>query len=408
MRLLTLFVLLSISCVSVAQNLQDGLICYYPFDGYPIVDKSGNGNKAFIGSDSTLGCGVEGNAMRFDGLRSDLFIVGPASFDNFKTGPFSISFYFKASNQVGNSTLDIISKRKNCTSDSSFAIRYTPSTNQMSVEVSENAKVRNVIIQRLDFGRCWQHIVVVRDYNKLTLYVNGRSVQTNLAARRVNITSDAPLAIAKSPCLQTTDRKFSGYIDELRIYDRPLTETEVGMLYAAPDRIANRDTIMFLGSSIKTKVTRTCASDFTWSPRDDVSNYRVDTTTITPKTGGVFKYVLTMKESQCTALDTLEVKVIDPKTLDCGKVYLPNAFTPNEDGLNSEFFISNPFAIEKLDVFEIFDSWGSKMFTTTDKFQKWDGTFNGVKVNPGVYVWKVRYRCREQVLSDFGSVTLLK
>lgn len=408
MRLLTLFVLLSISCVSVAQNLQDGLICYYPFDGYPIVDKSGNGNKAFIGSDSTLGCGVEGNAMRFDGLRSDLFIVGPASFDNFKTGPFSVSFYFKASNQVGNSTLDIISKRKNCTSDSSFAIRYTPSTNQMSVEVSENAKVRNVIIQRLDFGRCWQHIVVVRDYNKLTLYVNGRSVQTNLAARRVNITSDAPLAIAKSPCLQTTDRKFSGYIDELRIYDRPLTETEVGMLYAAPDRIANRDTIMFLGSSIKTKVTRTCASDFTWSPRDDVSNHRVDTTTITPKVGGVFKYVLTMKESQCTALDTLEVKVIDPKTLDCGKVYLPNAFTPNEDGLNNEFFISNPFAIEKLDVFEIFDSWGSKMFTTTDKFQKWDGTFNGVKVNPGVYVWKVRYRCREQVLSDFGSVTLLK
>lgn len=408
MRVLTLCISLLISCAAFAQNLQEGLICYYPFDGYPIVDKSGNGNKAFIGSDSTLGCGVEGNAMRFDGLRTDLFIVGPASFDNFKTGPFSVSFYFKASNQVGNSTLDLISKRKNCTTDSSFAIRYTPSTNQMSIEVSENVKVRNVIIQRLDFGRCWQHIVVVRDYNKLTLYVNGRPVQTNLASRRVNISSDAPLAIAKSPCLQTTDRKFAGYLDELRIYDRPLTDTEVGLLYAAPDRIANKDTIIFLGSSIKTKVTRTCATDFTWSPRDDISNYRVDTTVIKPKTGGIFKYVLTMKESQCTALDTLEVKVIDPKTLDCGKIFLPNAFTPNADGLNNEFFISNPFAIEQLDVFEIFDSWGSKMFTTTDKFEKWDGTFNGKAVNPGVYVWKARYRCRDQLLSDFGSVTLLK
>ncbi len=408
MRLLTVFILLSISCAAVAQNLQEGLVCYYPFDGYPIVDKSGNGNKAFIGSDSTLGCGVEGNAMRFDGLRTDLFIVGPASFDNFKTGPFSVSFYFKASNQVGNSTLDIISKRKNCTSDSSFAIRYTPSTNQMSVEVSENTKVRNVIIQRLDFGRCWQHIVVVRDYNKLTLYVNGRAVQTNLATRRVNISSDAPLAIAKSPCLQTTDRKFAGFLDELRIYDRPLTDIEVGMLYSAPDRIANKDTIMFLGSSIKTKITRTCASDFTWSPREDITNYRVDSTTITPKAGGIFKYVLTMKEPQCTALDTLEVKVIDPKTLDCGRVFLPNAFTPNGDGLNNEFFISNPFAIEQLDVFEVFDSWGSKMFTTTDKFQKWDGTFNGKPVNPGVYVWKARFRCHDQMMSDFGSVTLLK
>ncbi len=408
MRLLILFISLSISYTTFAQNLQEGLVCYYPFDGYPIVDKSGNGNKAFIGSDSTLGCGVEGNAMRFDGLRTDLFIVGPASFDNFKTGPFSVSFYFKASNQVGNSTLDLISKRRNCTSDSSFAIRYTPATNQMSVEVSENEKVRNVIIQRLDFGRCWQHIVVVRDYNKLLLYVNGRLAQTNLATRRVNITSDAPLAIAKSPCLQSTDRKFAGYLDELRIYDRALSETEVGLLYAAPDRIANKDTIIFLGGAIKTKVTRTCATDFSWSPRDDVSNFKVDTTVITPKTGGVFNYILTMKESQCTAVDTLEVKVIDPKTLDCGKVFFPNAFTPNSDGLNNEFYISNPYAIEQLDIFEIFDSWGSKMFSTTDKFAKWDGTFNGKTVNTGVYVWKVRYRCKNQVLSDFGSITLLK
>lgn len=408
MRFLILFILLSLSTTAFSQNLQDGLVCYYPFDGYPIVDKSGNGNKAFIGSDSTLGCGVEGNAMRFDGLRSDLFIVGPASFDNFKTGPFSVSFYFKASNQVGNSTLDLISKRKNCTVDSSFAIRYTPSTNQMSVEVSENVKIRNVIIQRLDFGRCWQHIVVIRDYNKLSLYVNGRLAQTNLATRRVNITSDAPLSIAKSPCLQTTDRKFAGSLDELRIYDRPLTEDEVRLLYAAPDRIANRDTIMFLGSSINMKVTRTCATNFTWSPREDLTSFQTDTTTITPKTGGIFKYTLTMKESQCTALDTIEVKVIDPKTLDCGKIYLPNAFTPNGDGLNNEFFISNPYALEQLDVFEIFDSWGSKMFETKDKFKKWDGTFNGTPVNPGVYVWKARYRCREQVLSDFGSVTVLK
>ena len=180
------------------------------------------------------------------------------------------------------------------------------------------------------------------------------------------------------------------------------------MLYVSPDRIANKDTIIFLGSTIKTRVTRTCATEFTWSPRDDISNFKVDTTIITPKKGGIFKYILTMKESQCTALDTLEVKVIDPATLDCGKVFFPNAFTPNSDALNNEFFISNPYAIEQLDVFEIFDSWGSKMFSTTDKFAKWDGTFNGKLVNTGVYVWKVRYRCKDQLLSDFGSITLLK
>ena len=112
-----------ISCISISytvfsQNINEGLVAYFPFDGYPIVDKSGNGNKAIIGGDSTLGCGVEGNAMRFDGLRSEIIFIGPAVFDNFKTGPFSISFYFKASTQAGNSTLDILSKRRKCTSDS--------------------------------------------------------------------------------------------------------------------------------------------------------------------------------------------------------------------------------------------------------------------------------------------------
>jgi gliding motility-associated-like protein len=396
------------TCSALGQNINEGLVAYFPFDGYPIVDKSGNGNRAIISGDSLLACGVVGNSIRFDGLQSSMLFIGPLSFDNFKTGPFSISFYFKASNQTGNSTLDLFSKRRNCTPDSSFAIRYTPATNQLSVEVSENVRTRNVILQRLDFNRCWQHIVVVRDFNKLSLYVNGRLAQVKLAPRRVNISNTQILSIAQSPCLQTTDRKFSGFIDELRVYDRVLTDQEVTMLYTAPDRIANRDTIMFLGSSIDMRITRTCASAFQWSPRENLNNWQLDTARFTPIKGGTYKYVLTMKEPQCTALDTVEIKVIDPKDLDCAKVFLPNAFTPNGDGLNNEFFISNPFAVEELVLFEVYDAWGAKMFATTDKFAKWDGRFQGKELNPGVYVWKVRYRCKGEEQSDFGSVTIIK
>ena len=139
------FILISLFSVGIltafSQSITDGLVGYFPFDGYPIVDKSGNGNKAFIGGpDSTLGCGVEGNALRFDGQRTDVTMLGPAVFDNFKTGPFTVSFYFKTFNQAGNATLDIVSKRKSCTGDSSFAIRYTPFTNTLSVEVSEYSR----------------------------------------------------------------------------------------------------------------------------------------------------------------------------------------------------------------------------------------------------------------------------
>jgi gliding motility-associated-like protein len=404
----TVIFCVSTFCSVFAQNLDDGLIAHFPFDGYPIVDKSGNGNKAISNGDTTLGCGVEGNSMRFDGISTGILFIGPAVFDNFKTGPFAISFYFKPSNQVGNATLDIISKRQGCGVDSAFSIRYTPVSNQISVELSENANNRSVITQRLDFNRCWQHIVVVREFQRLALYVNGRLAQTSFAPKRVNITNAAPLRIAGSPCLSTTDRKFAGFLDELRIYNRPLSDDEVTLLFRSPDRVANQDTIMFLGSVINVKATSTCANIFKWSPAADVANPDTSITVITPKKGGTFKYVLTMKESQCTAVDTLKVTVIDPKTLDCGSIFLPKAFTPNGDGPNDLFFISNPYAIEELLDFEIFDAWGAQMFYTTDKFAKWDGTFAGKALNPGVYVWKTRFRCREELKSNFGTVTIIK
>jgi gliding motility-associated-like protein len=404
----TTFLCLFLTCSLMAQNLDDGLIAHFPFDGYPIVDKSGNGNKAISNGDTTLACGAEGNSLRFDGLSTGILFIGPAVFDNFKTGPFAVSFYFKPSNQVGNATLDILSKRQGCNSDSVFAIRYTPVSNTISVELSENVNNRSVIVQRLDFNRCWQHIVVVREFQRLALYINGRLAQTSYAPKRVNITNAAPLRLAGSPCLTTTDRRFSGFLDELRIYNRPLTDDEVGLLYRAPDRIANKDTIMFLGSTINVNSTNTCATDFKWTPAADVDSPLVAKTIIKPRAGGYFKYVLTMKEAQCTSVDTLRVTVIDPKTLACDQVFLPKAFTPNGDGPNDYFFISNPYAIEELLDFEILDAWGARMFYTVDKFAKWDGTFGGKSLNPGVYVWKTRFKCKDEIKSNFGSVTIIK
>ena len=413
MKFLNIFFLLVLSSLSLSAQkvaINEELVCYFPFDSYPITDKSGNGNRAIMGGDTTLGCGVEGNALRFDGISSETIFIGPAVFDNFKTANFSISFFFKPSNQSGAvATYDIMSKRKKCTTDSSFAIRYIPAANQLSVELSENSKTRHIINQRLDFGRCWQHIVITRDLNKLSLYVNGRLVQTNLSTKRVAINNDAALTFSKSPCIGTTDRKYAGFIDEFRIYSRAINAAEVEALNSSPDRIANRDTIIFLGSSVKTNINNTCATDFTWTPKDSgVDDEKSPNATITPANGGEYKYILSFKDQQCTAVDTIAIKVIDPKDLDCKSLFLPKAFTPNEDGLNDQFFISNPYAVDEVLSFEILDGWGGRIFYTKDKFERWDGTFNGQKVNPGVYLWKAKFRCKGEELVDFGNVTVLK
>ncbi len=68
-------------------------------------------------------------------------------------------------------------------------------------------------------------------------------------------------------------------------------------------------------------------------------------------------------------------------------IYIPNSFTPNGDGLNDTFGISGQ-AINTFSM-QIFNRWGEKVFETKNASQTWDGTFNGQKVQQGVYVYKI-------------------
>jgi CHU_C Type IX secretion signal domain len=67
-----------------------------------------------------------------------------------------------------------------------------------------------------------------------------------------------------------------------------------------------------------------------------------------------------------------------------------------------------PYALDEILSFEVLDSWGGRVFYTQDRFERWDGTYNGQKLNPGVFLWKAKYKCKGVEKVDFGSVTLLK
>ena len=134
--------------------------------------------------------------------------------------------------------------------------------------------------------------------------------------------------------------------------------------------------------------------------------------TITPAVAGTQAYTVRIQdaESTCIAQDSIVLQVVDPDELDCSQIFLPEAFTPNGIGpaANETFGISNPFALPELLSFEIYDRYGAQMFQTTDAFGRWDGTFKGQAVEPGLAVWRVVYRCEgvEEVLS--GSVMVLR
>jgi gliding motility-associated-like protein len=108
------------------------------------------------------------------------------------------------------------------------------------------------------------------------------------------------------------------------------------------------------------------------------------------------------------ASDSIRINVVDPATLVCDTLYLPKAFTPNGDGINDQFGISNPFAIQQLVSFEIFDRWEGRVFYTEDPFGQWDGTYKGKPVNPGVLLYKIRHMCNGTERFASGSLTLLR
>ncbi|MCX6181403.1 MAG: gliding motility-associated C-terminal domain-containing protein, partial [Bacteroidetes bacterium] len=90
-------------------------------------------------------------------------------------------------------------------------------------------------------------------------------------------------------------------------------------------------------------------------------------------------------------------------------LFIPNAFTPNGDGVN-EIFTAAGSGVE---VFEgmIFDRWGEKIYTWNDINGGWDGTRNGRFVQQDVYI--VAIRVKNICDKDFneyhrGTVTVIR
>jgi gliding motility-associated-like protein len=88
--------------------------------------------------------------------------------------------------------------------------------------------------------------------------------------------------------------------------------------------------------------------------------------------------------------------------------YIPNAFTPNGDGLNDVFRIGN-MKHDKLVDFRIYNRWGVQVFHTNNKETGWDGTYNGTPQDMGVYNYYIEIEGADGLLRQFkGDLTLIR
>ena len=78
-------------------------------------------------------------------------------------------------------------------------------------------------------------------------------------------------------------------------------------------------------------------------------------------------------------------------TTDENTLFLPSAFTPNQDGVNDVFRIRGLKEDQKI-AFSIFDQWGRRLFYTESAAEGWDGTFQGQVVEPATYTYLLLYQ----------------
>jgi len=378
---------------------------YLPFDNMDASDVADNGSSVALNGTPEYGCGVVGGAMLLDG--DDFLLINGRANNAFGSSDFTVSFYFKPTNF--SVAQDIISKRQACTDQSAFAVRFLPSSNSLEVVLSENSTKETNFIIPLPRGRCWYHMAIVKADRTSFIYINGEQVaRANPVSARIDIDNPESLAIANGPCIGVTDQRFEGYIDELRVFDLGLDRESIRSLYSEPDAIGNADTLLFLGGTVPLRIDNTCTTVTQWNPSNGIDSPTSANAIFTPTAEGRFNIWATFDDGSCIASDTFEVVVIDPANLDCGKIFLPNAFTPNDDGINDVFGVDNPFAIEKMNLLEVIDRLGNTLFTTTDVFAKWDGKYKSKVVSPGVYLYRITFECKGEPLARTGSFTVLK
>ena len=88
------------------------------------------------------------------------------------------------------------------------------------------------------------------------------------------------------------------------------------------------------------------------------------------------------------------------------QLFIPSAFTPNDDEHN-ELFVINGKNIDTYNI-KIFSRWGELLFESDDIEKYWDGTYNYNKVNQGTYYYQIEVLGMDKKLfNKAGTIDVL-
>lgn len=184
--------------------------------------------------------------------------------------------------------------------------------------------------------------------------------------------------------------------------DNPDSVTRQVMVNEPAPGIRYRDLTVPQGTRRYLSVRDTVGRVYDWTPRIQLNRYNDRYVEFTA-TDDVLYLVRITGANTCVTTDTVPVFVLKKPGY-----YLPTAFTPNGDGLND---VARPYLVgmQGLKSFSIFNRWGKLIYQTRREGDGWNGKFQDIDQDAGVYVWMLEfYDASNRLVTQKGTITLIR
>ena len=166
------------------------------------------------------------------------------------------------------------------------------------------------------------------------------------------------------------------------------------------------DTTIFAGTTIQLPVEYSAPYVFSWNPTDGLSCLVCSNPSVTPTEDITYALSITDDAACFTSTGTFVIRIF-PEDID-----IPNAFTPNNDGVNDYFNVvisDDVAALLDITDFRIYDRWGQKVYDNDKPDTGWDGKFKGKELPSDVYPFTVEATFLNGKKKTFtGTCTLLR
>ncbi|WP_168194051.1 gliding motility-associated C-terminal domain-containing protein [Pontibacter sp. SGAir0037] len=217
----------------------------------------------------------------------------------------------------------------------------------------------------------------------------------SLAEWYLTPTGGIPDQVTNSFPLEGITQTVTYYVQVTGENGCPSTRTPVTITVVTAQANAGEDVEIIQNRKVQLQATG--GATYVWEPATGLSNPNVANPIASPQETTTYTVTVTTREG-CVATDEVTVTVTPA-------IIVPNAFSPNRDGINEVWQIDNIESFPDVRV-EIFNRWGSLIFSSNGYGTPWDGTYNGKDLPVATYYYMIYLNSSEKPIS--GHVTIIR